>query len=84
MDIHSYSIAFAKCEIMLCLSCRVMDGEMMAIGAVAVFILCSDLGVYSVLVNNCNPHKNFNVLTQGWVKCFPHFTSLSFAFHAVF
>ena len=51
---HSYSIAFTKFEIMLHLSCRVMNGEMMAIVAVAVFILCWGLGVYSMLVSNFN------------------------------
>ena len=51
---HSCSIALTKFEIMLHLSCRVMNGEMMAIVAVAVFILCWALGVYSVLVSNFN------------------------------
>ena len=51
---HSYSIAFTKFEIMLHLSCRVMNGEMMAIAVVAVFILCWGLGVYSMLVSNFN------------------------------
>ena len=51
---HSYSIAFAKFEIMLRLSCRVMNGEMMTIAAVAVFILCWGLGVHSVLVSYFN------------------------------
>ena len=36
---YSYSIAFTKFEIMLHLSCRIMNGEMMAIVAMAVFIL---------------------------------------------
>ena len=51
---HRYSIAFAKFEIMLRLSCRVMNGEMMAVVAVAIFILCWGLGVYSMLVINFN------------------------------
>ena len=51
---HSYSIAFAKFEMMLRLSCKVMNGEMMAITAVAVFILCWALRVYSVLVSYFN------------------------------
>ena len=53
-DMHSYSIAFAKFEIMLHLTCRVMNGEMMAIVAVAVFIIHWALGVYSMLVSNFN------------------------------
>ena len=53
-DMHSYSIAFAKFEIMLCLSSRDMNGEMMAIVAVAVFILHWALGIYSMLVSNFN------------------------------
>ena len=51
---HSYSIAFTKFEIMFLLSCRVMNGEMMAIATVAVFILCWALGVYSMLESNFN------------------------------
>ena len=51
---HSYSIAFTKFEIMLHLFCRVMNGEMKAIAAVAVFILCWAPGVYSMLVSNFN------------------------------
>ena len=42
---RSYSIVFTKFEIMLHLSCRVMNGEMMAIAAVAVLILCWALEV---------------------------------------
>ena len=41
---HIYSIVFAKFEIMLHLFCRVMNDEMMAIVAVAVFILHWALG----------------------------------------
>ena len=48
---HSYSIAFSKFEIMLRLSCRVMNGEMMAIVAVAVFIIHWAVAVYSMLVS---------------------------------
>ena len=44
---RSYSIAFTKFEIMLCLSCIVMNDEMMAIAAVAVLILHWALGIYS-------------------------------------
>ena len=51
---HSYSIALTKFEIMLHLSCRVMNGEMMAIAAVAVFILRWALGVYPMQVSNFN------------------------------
>ena len=51
---HSYSVAFTKFEIMLLLFYRVMNGEMTAIAAVAVFILCWALGVYSMLVSNFN------------------------------
>ena len=50
---HSLSIAFTKFEIMLT-SFRVMNGEMMAIATVAVFILCWGFGVYSMLVSNFN------------------------------
>ena len=50
---HSWSIAFAKFEIMLT-SFRVMNGEMMAIVTVAVFILYRGFGVYSMLVRNFN------------------------------
>ena len=51
---YSYSIVFTKFEIMLHLSCRVMNGEMMAIVAVTVFILHWGLGVYSMQVSNFN------------------------------
>ena len=51
---HHYSIALAKFEIMLHLSYRVMNGEIMAIAAEAVIILSWGLGVYSMIVSNFN------------------------------